>query len=118
MACEEISIKYPWINNGLFERILGQYGNTIKVERFEAQPAFGKGENYSSYLIKVNVEYSNGTIIQHKHFIIKATLGEKLVRSRDVFAKEICIYDEIIPRIERVLRLANISVNLTPEYAP
>lgn len=115
MDLHEIASKYSWINNGLFERILSQYGETIKLHRFEAEPAFGNGENYSSCLIKVNVEYSSKNAIKLKHFIIKATLGEKLIRSRDVFAKEICIYDEIVPRIQRELRYARIPTKLTPE---
>lgn len=116
LASQDISSKYSWMNTALFERILSQNGETIQIKQFDVQPAFGNGENYSSCLIRVNVEYFNEKAIQHTQFIIKATLGEKLVRSRDVFAKEICIYNEIVPRIEAVLKIANIPIKLTPKY--
>ncbi|XP_055315524.1 uncharacterized protein LOC129575663, partial [Sitodiplosis mosellana] len=103
------------INNMLFERILSHHGKMTKIEWFDAQPAFGNGENYSSSLTKLDVKYSDGNAIQRKRFIMKATLGEKLVRSRNVFAKEICIYNEIIPRIESVFKAANIPTKLTPK---
>lgn len=116
MVSQDISSKYSWLNAALFKRILRQQGETIQVERFDAQLAFVNGENYSSSLIKVNVEYSNGDAIQHMQFIIKATLGHKLVRSRDVFAKETCIYDEVISRFQAELNLANIPIKLAPKY--
>lgn len=115
MADHEICSKYSWINNELFERILSKQGDAIKIQQLDVQPAFGNGENFSSQLLKVNVEYFDKNVIRSVKLIIKATLGEKLVRSRDVFAKEICIYDEIIPQIESILESANISIKLTPK---
>lgn len=113
---QEMTGQYSWLNEMLFERILRRTGEMIKVEEFIVEPAFGNGENYSSNLIRVNVKYFNENATQRKQFMVKATLGEKLVRSRNVFAKEICIYDEIVPRIECILKTANISIKLTPKY--
>lgn len=113
---QETTGQYSWLNKMLFERILYRSGAMIKVEEFDVEPAFGNGENYSSNLIRVNVKYFDENDIHRKQFMVKATLGEKLVRSRNVFAKEICIYDEIVPRIESILKAANISIKLTPKY--
>ncbi|XP_031620103.1 uncharacterized protein LOC116338779, partial [Contarinia nasturtii] len=114
MASQEIFRKYSWLNSNLFERALNQDGLTNKIIRFAILPAFDNGDNYSSCLIRANVEYSNDTGTHCKQFIIKASLGEQLVRSHDVFAKEICIYDEIVPKMESVLMAASIPMKLTP----
>lgn len=107
-----------WLNNDLFEKILSKSDESIHIKRIDIQPAFGNGENFSSQLMKVNVEYIVKNVDHFKKFIIKTTLGEKLVRSRDVFAKEICIYEKIIPHFEVILKSANIQTTLTPKYVP
>lgn len=109
---------FVWLNNELFENFLSKSDESIHIERIDIQPAFGNGENFSSQLIKVNVEYIEKNVDHSKKFIIKTTLGEKLVRSRDVFAKEICIYQEIIPQFDDILKFANIQTTLTPKYVP
>lgn len=88
----------------------------MKIEQFEVHPAVSNGENYSSYLIKAIVKYADKNGNQCKQLIIKAALGDKIVRSRNVFAKEIQIYDEIIPRMQHILKMANIPAKLTPKY--
>lgn len=113
---EEITNQYSWLNKMLFERILCRSRPMLRVDEFDVEPAFGNGENYSSNLIRVNVKYFHENAIHRKQFMVKATLGEKLVRSRNVFAKEICIYDEIVPRFETILKAASISIKLTPKY--
>lgn len=107
-----------WLNNDLFEKILSKSDESIHIKRIDIQPAFGNGENFSSQLMKVNVEYIEKNVDHSIKFIIKTTLGEKLVRSRDVFAKEICIYEKIIPHFEVILKSANIQTTLTPKYVP
>lgn len=107
---------FVWLNNELFEKILSKSDESIHIKRIDIQPGFGDGENFSSQLMKVNVEYIVKNVDHSKKFIIKTTLGEKLVRSRDVFAKEICIYEEIIPQFEDILKSANIQTILTPKY--
>lgn len=109
---------FVWLNNELFEKILSKSDESIHIKRIDSKPAFGNGENFSSQLMKVNVEYIKKNVDHSKKFIIKTTLGEKLVRSRDVFAKEICIYEEIIPLFEDILKFAEIQTTLTPKYVP
>lgn len=116
MASQDFFLKYPWLNNARFKRILSAHGEKeIIIDRFNIEPALCNGENYSSYMIRATVYYSDGNATHTKQFIIKATLGEQLVRSRNVFAKEICIYESIVPHIENALNTAHIPNKLTPK---
>lgn len=115
MADRKILDAFPWICNELFEKCLTDQGEAIKVDQFAVEPAFGNGENYSSQLLKVNVKYFDKSVLKSKQLIIKTTLGEKLVRSRDVFAKEICIYQEIIPQFVHILNSVKIPAKLAPK---
>lgn len=116
MASDEIFLKYSWLNNDFFEKILSKdEKEKINIEKFSVQPALLNGENYSSYLIKAIVDYTIGYTNNTKQFIIKANLGEELTRSRNVFAKEIYIYQTIIPQFENALKTANNSNRLTPK---
>lgn len=56
MASQENFRKYSWLKRNLFERTLNQRGLKNKILRFDIQPVFGNGENYSSCLIRANVE--------------------------------------------------------------
>lgn len=111
---QDICSKYPWINVEFFEQILNKDEKIVKVIKFDLLPALNNGENYSSFLIKAVVQYGVDGNNHTKTLIIKATLGEQLVRSCNVFSKEICIYETIAPQIENALKMANIPFKLTP----
>lgn len=115
MADQEIVHASFWLSEKLFEKILSKQGEAVHIKQFHIKSAFCNGENFSSQLMRVFVEYSANNAIHSEKMIIKTTLGEKMVRSRDVFAKEICIYEEIVPQIEKILESANISMKLTPK---
>lgn len=111
--------EYSWIDFNFFKRILNEDFTVQNVYHFDIQPALQNGENYSSLLIRASVEYTldDSCEIHAKHFIIKTSLGSQLVRSRNVFAKEIFIYNNIVPRIQNVLQIEKKrSIQLTPKY--
>lgn len=103
---------YPWITNEFFERILrrDQQDETIIVHGYTLKAALGKGENYLSQMLRTTVEYTkaNATVKSTIGLIIKAVLSDpnmaSLTTELDVFRKEIRIYQEVIPAVERLLR--------------
>lgn len=111
--------EYSWIDFNLFKRILNEEFTAVKttINRFDIQPALQNGENFSSFLLRAIVEYTlnDSNEMQKRHFIIKTSLGSQLVRSRDVFAKEISIYKNILPRIQNVLRIEKKLIQFTPK---
>lgn len=116
-AHQAIRYKHSWINNAFFEQILNNNGNSVRVVTFHLSPALSNGENFSSNLMRAVVEYitEGSSELSSKCFVIKAAL-DQLVRSCNVFAKEIHIYESIMPRIEDALKTVNISIKLTPKY--
>lgn len=110
--------EYTWINSKLFKRILNQDVKVKNINHFDIEPALQNGENYSSFLLRAKVEYTldESNEIQKKHFIIKTSLGSQLTRSRDVFAKEIFIYRNIVPRIRNALQIETRLIQFTPKY--
>lgn len=110
--------EYSWIDFNLFKRILNEEFTVKNIERIDIQPALQNGENFSSFLLRAIVEYTldDSNEMHKRHFIIKTSLGSQLVRSRDVFAKEIYIYDNIVPRIQNILQIENELIQLTPKY--
>lgn len=110
--------EYSWIDFDLFKRILNEEFMVKNINHFDIQPALQNGDNYSSFLLRATVEYTldDSIEMQKKHFIIKTSLGSQLIRSRDVFAKEIFMYNHIVPRIENILRIEKRLIQLTPKY--
>lgn len=46
--------------------------------------------------------------------IMKASLGTRLVRSCNVFEKEIFMFEEIIPKVEKLLRDFGVGTKMAP----
>lgn len=114
---QDIYREHAWINNDLFEQILSNNGNSVKIVTFHLSPALSNGENFSSSLIKAVVEYfAEGSSELRRNCLVIKTALDQLVRSCNVFAKEVRIYESIRPRIEDVLKVLNIPVKLMPKY--
>lgn len=108
--------EYSWIDFNLLKRILNEECTVKNINCVDLQPALQNGENYSSFLLRATVKYivDDSNEMQKRNFIIKTSLGSQLIRSRDVFAKEIFIYNNIVPRIQNILQSSLIP--LTPKY--
>lgn len=130
MSCELLLADYPWINIDFLKDVLrNNLSNlsTINVCDFTIKPALKPGENYGSQIIRAHVNYSFSDDVESStsipcddllkmhtvSLIIKASLGAKLVRSVNVFEKEIFMFKEIIPKVENVLKDAGIITNIS-----
>lgn len=122
MSSDLLLQSYPWIDERFLEAILSRETSShVTINRFELQPAIAEGENFSSQLIRAVIDYEYGDenddrLSRSQSMIIKASLGEKMVRSRDVFTKEMEIYSKIIPTIERLFRDYSLDVHFGPKY--
>lgn len=104
---------YPWISNAFFEQILRRehQDNSIVVKDYTLKAALGKGENYISQMLRVRVNYSSiiDPFVDHISLIVKAAVINNAEMSAiaaelDVFRKEIIVYQQIIPNVEKLLR--------------
>lgn len=119
MSSESLLKSYSWITREFLEAILSRETTfPISINQFTVQPAIQEGENYSSQLIRVHIDFQEKVDrpTKCKSLIIKASLGERLVRSRNVFAKEIDIFTQFIPCIEQTFCEHGIDIDIGPKY--
>lgn len=110
---------YPWINKNFFENILRKdVGNdNLTVTHFSIKAALGKGENYSSQMIRANVNYKYNNKENTISLIIKAELIVNEVSAESgMFFKEIHIYENILPELHKLLLSIGDDTKLSAKY--
>lgn len=53
----DLKLKYNWIAEEFLANIIKINDNVLKINNFTIKQAVGKGENYNSELLRVNVNY-------------------------------------------------------------
>lgn len=123
---------YPWITVDLLEDALRcklLCVESIRVRDFDVELALKPGENYGSQIVRAHIRYvCNGdaetgegspqegesSAVKTVPVVIKASLGSRLVRSCNVFEKEIFMFENIIPKVELLLREFGIATKMAP----
>lgn len=132
MCSNNILEEYPWITIELLEDALkGKLlsDQSISVQTFDIELALKPGENYGSQILRAYIKYvcsgdgKNGagspqddesSAVKTVPVVIKASLGTRLVRSCNVFEKEIFMFNDIIPKVEQLLRAVGIHTKMAP----
>ncbi|XP_013107735.2 uncharacterized protein LOC106087290 [Stomoxys calcitrans] len=105
-----------WIEAKLFEKVLKEVEIEFKeIKSFKIEPALGPGENYASYMLKIEfVIKLNDDTLKHVDFMLKvgqdSELYREMVQAYDVFDIEKGMYQDIIPEIEEMLMKVDIKV--------
>lgn len=131
MTCDTLLLEYPWISPDLFETALKHTllkDQSIVVRDFRVELALKPGENYGSQILRAHIKYvcSNDGETSERSLendrsnfktvsvIIKASLGSRVTRSVNVFEKEIFMFENVIPRLEKLLKDAEIETRMAP----
>ncbi|XP_001648774.2 uncharacterized protein LOC5564428 [Aedes aegypti] len=121
MDSDTLSTKYPYITKEYLEDVLrkDQCESSIRVKDFSVKLALGKGENYSSDILRVKVNYVTGSNNHRtQSYIVKSSLVSEgmadMLEEYDVFHREIAVYDNVMPRVEQMLT----SIGYTKKLAP
>lgn len=120
MSSETVLESYLRITKELLESILCRESSSpASINQINVQSAVEEGENYSSQLLRVRIDYEideepTDRRIRCKSLIIKASLGNKLVRSRNVFVKEIEVFIKIIPAAEQMFHGLGFDIRFAP----
>lgn len=119
----EITDQYPWINTDFFFKFKDKFdisGKNLMIQTIKVESALGKGENFCSNLIRLNVDYtlnSEPKIIRQT-FILKASIPNKefeyFANEFKFFTKEIAIYVEIMPQVKNLLKTIGYTGNFSP----
>nr|XP_029724745.1 uncharacterized protein LOC115264852 [Aedes albopictus] len=107
---DSIAHKYPFITKEYLESVLRKSHkcSSIVVQDFTVVPALGKGQNYSSDILRVKISYvEDGSDPKNVTFIIKASLDSEeladMIEEYDVFVREAAIYNTVMPQVDRLL---------------
>lgn len=113
--------QHKFLNNQFFTGVLrAKHSDAgIVVDAIELKPALGKGENYSSDIIRAKIHYTTGINDQHsEQFILKVGLsnGEMsdMLEKYDIFQREIVVYEKILPIIQSLLLSIKDKTKLAP----
>jgi Ecdysteroid kinase-like family len=116
---ELLTQKYKWINHSFFDRILKKKHSTndsIMVLGYTIDEALGKGENYSSHMLRTSVRYLYSGEFRTDQLIVKASLCDDTMQSMVdeffVFERELTAYRDVLPRAEKLLRSIGDSTQL------
>lgn len=102
-------------NIDYFEKILNSiHSAKVSHVNLNIKSAVQDGEQYSNEILRAKLTYLLKNVTYQKVFILKKSLGDKVKRSFNVFAKEIYVYDNIIPQVEKYFNQNGIKLKLAP----
>ncbi|XP_030374217.1 uncharacterized protein LOC115623954 [Scaptodrosophila lebanonensis] len=109
-----------WINEDYFRHIVEEeYPDLVGIKRFTPIAATAPGENYTSVMVRVNVdvELKDGST-QQASYILKTMLesaaSAQFVKAMGLFPKEKQMYEVLIPAFEKFYRAAGEELKLAP----
>ena len=114
---------YPYICEEFLENILIDFHDDplISVDSFTVEAALGKGENYTSQMLRVFVNYrdkaNDKKLVQ---LVIKAAIvlnqqANAIIQELDLFKKEIYIYSVLIPAVEKLFKSMGENIEFSPK---
>jgi hypothetical protein len=108
-ACS-LTSSAPWLTKTYLQTALNsRYSiSALNITKYEAKPAVGKGDNYTSDIYRVKVFTENGDVF---HWIIKRQLNEKgelgkIFRKSTVFLREAQMLSTTAVKIASILQQA------------
>lgn len=113
-----------WLTQDFLQQIVRNHrpSDGINVLGFTAKPAVGKGENYSSDLLRVRVQYSSGknSEVEHMGLIVKTKLSAQfeaasVIEEMNSFGIEINAYQLVLPKVHELLRSIGDESVLAPK---
>lgn len=102
---------FPWITSEFVQNLIeiAEKSQQIIVKSFNAQFAFKNGENFSSHMISLVVNFviytaDSGEIEKNRNFLIKIAIQTeeitKVNKECHIYQKEIEVYTKILPAVE------------------
>uniref|UniRef100_A0A1Q3FNC1 Putative ecdysteroid kinase n=1 Tax=Culex tarsalis TaxID=7177 RepID=A0A1Q3FNC1_CULTA len=117
-----MAIDGGWITNELLENILlaedGSKECRYKVVGHKTEAATKKGDNYASEMYRVEIEYAmDGKLYSCTKILKVIPSGEiqrKVMEKNNIFPREIAVYRDILPRIQKLLQSIGDPVKISP----
>ncbi|XP_037711687.1 uncharacterized protein LOC119548482 [Drosophila subpulchrella] len=110
-----------WLDQQMFEEFIERdFPNLKKIKSFQLEPSAGKGENYTTLLLRANfeLELKDGSqqSISYMAKVLPNSGNRDNVASWKVFDKERQTYGQYIPEFEQMYREAGKEITFGPRY--
>ncbi|XP_016932432.4 uncharacterized protein [Drosophila suzukii] len=110
-----------WLDQQKFEEFIERdFSNLKKIKSFQLEPSAGKGENYTTLLLRANfeLELKDGSqqSISYMAKVLPNSGNRDNVASWKVFDKERQTYGQYIPEFEQMYREAGKDITFGPRY--
>lgn len=117
---------FNWITKQFISKIVDKDSElkdkAFEINSFNVSNVCEEGENYVSYILKLNVDLSNLDNTSEKYqrsYIIKTMNKDsrfgKFVDLDELFQKEIDVYEHILPELTKIWRDAGREVEFGPK---
>ncbi|XP_055605524.1 uncharacterized protein LOC129753704 [Uranotaenia lowii] len=122
MSKDACPVEIPeWLNGAYFESLLRKSKNdtSLKIKSAKVEFALGKGENYASEIYRVRVIYRTGRGEDFsRSYIVKGrstnAVAKRKLTEYKVQAKEMDIYELVIPEMKKMMRAIGDRAELYP----
>ncbi|GJQ86766.1 hypothetical protein Trydic_g5560 [Trypoxylus dichotomus] len=111
-----------WLNADLIESSLRKYfkDGSVRIVTFSCKPAIATGENYTTYVFRINVILSRGSSSKEENMslILKCMrdgMMEGLVKEMNMFTKEVDMFLSILPKLSEAY--GNLWINIVLLYS-
>lgn len=114
-----------WITFDIIENLIrrSKEDNGLKLKTFTVHEAIGKAENFCSNIVRVSATFrcdSQPSLDQTQNFIVKSaieiddfgTLNDEV----NYFPKEIVVYEQILPEVQKLLLSIGDRSQIAPRY--
>ncbi|XP_016950795.1 uncharacterized protein LOC108025049 [Drosophila biarmipes] len=110
-----------WLDQQKFEEFIERdFPDLKKINSYQLEPSAGKGENYTTQLLRANfeLELKDGSqqSVSYMAKILPNTGNRDSVASWKVFDKERQTYGQFIPEFEQMYREAGKEITFGPRY--
>ena len=112
---------YPYLNKEFFEKVLNGDTKIYSVSDYTIDAALGKGENYTSQMLRCCVNYTCVKTNEKKStkYVIKAAIvvnqtANEMIQELGLFKSEIAIYKLVLPQVEKLLKSIGDNTKLAP----
>ncbi|XP_052837786.1 uncharacterized protein LOC128253436 [Drosophila gunungcola] len=110
-----------WLDQQLFKEFLDRdFPNLKTIKSYRLEPSAGKGENYTSLLLRANfeLELDDGSLgsISYMVKLLPNSENRDNVAMWKVFDKERTTYGEYIPEFEQMYKEAGKEITFGPRY--
>ncbi|KAH8414015.1 hypothetical protein KR222_001939, partial [Zaprionus bogoriensis] len=109
---QEFHAAPAWLTRDYVERKMRKYlkDDKLQLGQLHIKPATANGENFSSVMTRINLDYKDRNLVHQKAtFLVKTTFADKdptayILEPYGIYVREMNMYEEVLPKLANILR--------------